>query len=206
VPGAVSHRLEQAAGTALCAETWYTWVPDDVRETWKEAGPRVHFEPAIAGEVVLNSSDTPMRTQIMSNYEDSVAIEMESAGVSQTAALSEGLQILTLRGISDHADPDKGSDDASGSQHRASAHAAAAAALVCERCPTRMDMPVRVRRRPLDGSDVDKPSFTDTDWVNALMAFGDMAKTDFRQNLLSDMGRILGLPHAFMGRRIRHGP
>lgn len=87
VPGAVSHRLEQAAGTALCAETWHTWVPDDVRETRKEAGPRVHFEPAIAGEVVLNSSDTPLRTQIMSNYEDSVAIEMESTGVSQTAAL-----------------------------------------------------------------------------------------------------------------------
>ncbi|PSM42578.1 hypothetical protein C6Y14_15380 [Streptomyces dioscori] len=38
----------------------------------------------------------------------------------------------------------------------------------------------------------------DTDWVNALMAFGDMSKADFRQALLSDMGRELGLSHAFM--------
>ncbi|MBV1936594.1 5'-methylthioadenosine/S-adenosylhomocysteine nucleosidase [Streptomyces sp. BV286] len=200
VPGAVSHRLEQAAGTALCAETWHAWIPDEVRETWKGAGPRVHFEPVIAGEVVLNSSDTPLRSQIVSNYEDSLAIEMESAGVTRAAALSEGLQILTIRGISDHADPDKGSDDASGSQHRASAHAAAAAAaLLCELLPdTDGRADPRSSRTIGPATDTDKPPSTDTEWANALMAFGDMSKADFRQALLSDMGKVLGLPHAFM--------
>ncbi|MCX4741895.1 5'-methylthioadenosine/S-adenosylhomocysteine nucleosidase family protein [Streptomyces antibioticus] len=200
VPGAVSHRLEQAAGTALCADTWHAWVPDDVRETWKGACPRVHFEPVVAGEVVLNSSDTPLRSLIMTHHEDSLAIEMESAGVARAAVLSEGLQILTLRGISDHADPDKRSDDASGSQHRASAHAAAAAAaLLCELLPdTEAHAGSRSSQTVGPATDVGKPSPTDVDWVNALMAFGDMSRADFRQNLLFDMGRILGLPHAFM--------
>ncbi|MFF9485480.1 hypothetical protein [Streptomyces sp. NPDC014676] len=197
---AVSHRLEQAAGMALCADTWHTWVPDNVREVWKGAGPRVHFEPIVAGEVVLNSSVAPLRTQITSDYDDALAIEMESAGVARAAALSEGLQILTLRGISDHADPDKGSDDASGSQHRASVHAAAAAAAVLrELLPdTNGHAGSRSSRTVMFTTDVDNSPFTDADWVDALMAFGDMSKANFRQNILSDMGRILGLPHAFM--------
>lgn len=136
VPGAVSHRLEQAAGIALCSESWRKWVPDEVRATWQEVGPRVHFQPIIAGEVVLNSSVTPLRDQITFHYGDALAIEMESAGVARVADLSEDLRILTLRGISDHANANKGVADASGSQHRASAHAAAAwAAFACELLP-----------------------------------------------------------------------
>ncbi|WP_443075184.1 5'-methylthioadenosine/S-adenosylhomocysteine nucleosidase family protein [Streptomyces sp. NBC_01483] len=68
VPGAVSHRLEQAAGIALCSETWRKWVPDEVRATWQGTGPHVHFQPIIAGEVVLNSPVAPLRDQITFHY------------------------------------------------------------------------------------------------------------------------------------------
>jgi nucleoside phosphorylase len=196
VTGAVSHKLEQAAGTALCARPWRTWVPDAVRATWQAPAPQVHFQPVIAGEVVLNSSDTPLRDQITFHYGDAVAIEMESAGVARVADLSQGLHILTLRGISDHADAGKAEADASGSQHRASAHAAAAvAALLCELLPDTTE-PV-VAHQTVHPATVNKIRAPDAEWVKALMAFGDMAKADFRQGLLSDMGRILGLPHAF---------
>ncbi|MEU6012106.1 hypothetical protein [Streptomyces sp. NPDC047453] len=197
VPGPVSHRLEQAAGTALCSETWREWVPEAVRATWQGIGPQIHFQPIIAGEVVLNTTDTPLRDQITFHYGDALAIEMESAGVARAANLSEDLQVLTLRGISDHADAGKTEADASGSQHRASAHAAAAtAALLCELLPEAAEPAGRRLTAPSSDA-VRKPPTPDVEWVNALMAFGDMAKMDFRQDLLSDMGRILGLPHAF---------
>ncbi|WUG43281.1 hypothetical protein OG550_02860 [Kitasatospora sp. NBC_00458] len=38
----------------------------------------------------------------------------------------------------------------------------------------------------------------DAVWVEALLAFGDMARAAFRQDVLTDMGRILDLPHPFL--------
>lgn len=198
VPGAVAHRLEQAAGIALCSESWRKWVPREMRATWQEDGPHVHFQPIIAGEVVLNSPVTPLRDQITFHYGDALAIEMESAGVARVADLSEDLRILTLRGISDHADANKSEADASGSQHRASAHAAAAAAAVaCELLPETAGSggsSLAVRSTGAIG----EASATEVEWVRALMAFDDISRGDFRHSLLTDMGRILGLPRAFM--------
>ncbi|MFI0761934.1 hypothetical protein ACH4PX_31585 [Streptomyces anulatus] len=198
VPGAVSHRLEQTAGVALCSESWREWVPEDVRATWQEEGPRVHFQPIAAGEVVLNSSVAPLRDQIAFHYGDALAIEMESAGVARVADLSEGLRILTLRGISDHADGDKGEADASGSQHRASAHAAAAsAALACELLPETAGAGGSSLTAGSAAAIGEAPA-PEAEWVSALMAFEDMGRGDFRHSLLADMGRVLGLPRAFM--------
>ncbi|MFF3995521.1 hypothetical protein ACFYX8_19805 [Streptomyces cyaneofuscatus] len=197
-PGAVSHRLEQAAGIALCTDSWRKWVPDEMRAAWHEGGPHVHFQPIIAGEVVLNSSDTPLRDQITFHYGDALAIEMESAGVTRVADLSEDLRVLTLRGISDHADADKAEADASGSQDRASAHAAAAAAaLMCELLPeTAGSGGPSLAARPAVA--IGEAAAAEAEWVRALMAFDDMSRGDFRHSLLADMGRVLGLPRAFM--------
>ncbi|MYW63651.1 hypothetical protein GTY65_06100 [Streptomyces sp. SID8379] len=190
--------MEQAAGIALCSESWRKWVPREMRATWQEDGPHVHFQPIIAGEVVLNSPVTPLRDQITFHYGDALAIEMESAGVARVADLSEDLRILTLRGISDHADANKSEADASGSQHRASAHAAAAAAAVaCELLPETAGSggsSLAVRSTGAIG----EASATEVEWVRALMAFDDISRGDFRHSLLTDMGRILGLPRAFM--------
>jgi nucleoside phosphorylase len=138
-PGAISHRLEQAAFAALQDDSWYERVPFELRET--ATPPPVHFAPIAAGEVVLNSLDAPLRQQISRHYADAVAIEMESAGIARAAVLTDGIRILTIRGISDHADGAKAVADAAGSQQRAAAHAAAATAAVVARAPARLGSP-----------------------------------------------------------------
>jgi 8-oxo-dGTP diphosphatase len=67
-------------------------------------GAAVHFESIAAGEVVLNSSASPLNEQLRWHYEDAAAIEMESAGVAQTAHVNDGTPTITVRGICDHAD------------------------------------------------------------------------------------------------------
>ncbi|WP_432837775.1 purine phosphorylase [Dactylosporangium sp. CA-092794] len=63
--------------------------------------PAVHFQPIAAGEVLLNSPSSPLTRQLRGQYNDAVAIEMESAGASSAAHLNGGLPMLTVRGISD---------------------------------------------------------------------------------------------------------
>ncbi|WFB08183.1 5'-methylthioadenosine/S-adenosylhomocysteine nucleosidase [Streptomyces sp. LX-29] len=128
VPGAVSHRLGQAAYAALVDDRWRLRIPPALRTS---LAPEVHHKPVAAGEVVLNSRTTPLYTQIIAeHYEDAAAVEMESAGIAKAAGLTDGLHILTVRGISDHADGAKAAADATGSQPRAAAHAAAALAEI----------------------------------------------------------------------------
>lgn len=136
---AISHRLEQAAFAALQDDSWYERVPVELRAT--ATPPPVHFAPIAAGEVMLNSLDAPLRQQIGRHYADAVAIEMESAGIARAAVLAEGTRILTIRGISDHADGAKAVADAAGSQRRAAAHAAAATAAVVTRVSSRLRSP-----------------------------------------------------------------
>ncbi|MFJ5228904.1 hypothetical protein ACIQBJ_03295 [Kitasatospora sp. NPDC088391] len=202
---AASHVLEQTAGVALGSDTWWVAAPD----LPSAHPPQVHFKPIVAAEVVLNSLDAPLRNQIDFHYGDAVAVEMESAGLYRVADLSRDLQVLTLRGISDHADEGKAGADAAGSQHRASVHAAAALrALLLELEP-------RPAPAPLPGSVAPSapapapapwigatpaepaPSPPDAELVDALMAFDDMSRTAFRQDLLSDLGHLLGLARPF---------
>lgn len=97
------YRLLQVAKYALQGDRWQD---------------RVHFKPIAAGEVVLNSAQSELSSQLREHYGDAVAIEMESAGVAQAAHLGT-LQTLTVRGISDKADGRKHQADAGGSQTRA---------------------------------------------------------------------------------------
>ena len=87
--------------------------------------PKVHFKPIAAGEVVLDSQMAPLARYLHLRFNDAVAIEMESAGVSQASHLNRSLPTLTIRGISDRTDGQKDIVDAGGSQAVASAHAAA---------------------------------------------------------------------------------
>jgi nucleoside phosphorylase len=90
------HELEQIARHVARAGTWAT---------------PVHFKPVAAGEVVLNSRETPLARQLRRNYNDAVAIEMESAGVSQAGHLNRSSPVLTVRGVSDKADGATYADD-----------------------------------------------------------------------------------------------
>nr|WP_307819007.1 hypothetical protein [Streptomyces sabulosicollis] len=97
--------------------------------------PSVHLKPVAAGEVVLNSADSPLRRQLRRNYQDAAAIEMEAAGVAQAAHLNAALPALIVRGISDRADGKKYDADAEGWQSRAARHAAAFALSVLRELP-----------------------------------------------------------------------
>lgn len=110
-----SHRLEQAAKEALGGDG---------------AGFQTHFKPIAVGDVVLADRKSDLAQHIHANYNDAVAIEMESAGVANAVHLAGEAGALIIRGISDKADPDKSDEDKGGSQPRAAGNAAAAAVAV----------------------------------------------------------------------------
>ncbi|MFB9832003.1 5'-methylthioadenosine/S-adenosylhomocysteine nucleosidase family protein [Actinoallomurus acaciae] len=88
-------------------------------------GPRCHFKPIAAGEVLLDSRSSPLARRLKDHYNDAAAVEMESAGVAIAGHLNQSLPVLIVRGISDHADGSKGVTDKKGSQDTAARHAAA---------------------------------------------------------------------------------
>jgi nucleoside phosphorylase len=138
------HALEQQARAALRDDRWISRIRgaagarQQVDALLRDAGrpfplvrwpvttlPKVHFKPVAAGEVVLGSDRSALAQRLRTVYSDAVAVEMESAGVAQAAHLAGSLPVLSIRGISDHADGRKAKADAAGSQERAAAHAAA---------------------------------------------------------------------------------
>jgi nucleoside phosphorylase len=123
------HELDQISRYVARSGSWIKLLtPDSIQQP-----PTVHFKPIAAGEVLLNSRDTPLAQQLLRTYNDAVAIEMESAGVSQAGHLNRSLPVLTVRGISDKADGAKHTTDGAGWQPVAAAHAAAfAVALAAE--------------------------------------------------------------------------
>lgn len=114
-----AHELLDLAQHLAITRSWTGSSADDSSRRFD-----VHFKPIAAGEVVLNSRDTPLARQLRSHYNDAVAIEMESAGVAQAAHLNQSLPTLTVRGISDRSDGNKRTADADGWQSVAAANAA----------------------------------------------------------------------------------
>ncbi|MEU6200406.1 5'-methylthioadenosine/S-adenosylhomocysteine nucleosidase [Streptomyces sp. NPDC047061] len=106
----VPYRLDQAAHKAL----------ED----------RAEFKPVAVGDVVLADDDAELREFLRAHYNDAVAIEMEGTGFAHAAHVSEKLNAMIIRGISDKAGADKGRTDKEGSQRRAAANAARAAVAV----------------------------------------------------------------------------
>jgi adenosylhomocysteine nucleosidase len=115
------YALEQLARYIARNRSWHRLLAPDARRH----PPAVHLKPIAAGEVTLNSRTTPLAQQLHRNYNDAVAIEMESAGVAQAGHLNGSLPVLTVRGISDKADGGKHLADEKGWQPIAAANAAA---------------------------------------------------------------------------------
>ncbi|MER7577994.1 5'-methylthioadenosine/S-adenosylhomocysteine nucleosidase [Streptomyces sp. NPDC126514] len=106
----VSYRLDQAARKAL-ADT-------------------VQFKPIAVGDVVLADHESDLAKFLQDNYGDAVAIEMEGTGFAHAAHVSDKLNAMIIRGISDKADGDKAEAEKQGWQEQAAANAAAAVAAV----------------------------------------------------------------------------
>ncbi|GAA1036366.1 5'-methylthioadenosine/S-adenosylhomocysteine nucleosidase [Virgisporangium ochraceum] len=106
------HELEQLAG--YIAQTM----------SWTDEAPAVHLKPVAAGEVLLDSLAGPVVELIRRHYNDAVAIDMESGGAALAGHLNHSLPVLSIRGISDHANGGKRSADRSGWQRVAARNAA----------------------------------------------------------------------------------
>lgn len=98
--------------------------------------PEVRFGPIAAGEVVQDSAISEHANWVRQNYNDALAIEMESAGVAQAAHLNNSLPLIVVRGISDRADGSKVTTDGANWQPKAAANAAAFAAALAEELVT----------------------------------------------------------------------
>ncbi|TVL89281.1 5'-methylthioadenosine/S-adenosylhomocysteine nucleosidase [Streptomyces sp. SAJ15] len=150
------HELDQLARHLARTGAWTDRLPPGRRPP-----PQVHFKPIAAGDVVLNSRNTPLAEQLRRTYNDAAAIEMESAGVSHAGHLNRSLPVLTVRGISDKADGLKRPTEDATWQPVAAAHAAAfAVALV-----TRLTGP-----RPEGAEGAERDTEAEADAVNAAAA------------------------------------
>lgn len=117
------HELEQIAHVVSRDDSWHSGLPD---------APAVRFRPIAAGEVVLNSRETPLARQLRRHYADAAAIELESAGTAKAAHLNR-VPFLTVRAISDKADGHKHETDGRGWQSVAARNAAAFTIAVAAR-------------------------------------------------------------------------
>lgn len=128
-----AHALVQAARHALRGSNWLTAASPRFDAP---GNVRVHFKPIGAGDVVLNSPDSPLKEQLQVHYNDVAAVEMESAGMAHAAHIG-GVDVLTVRGISDKADGKKYASDDARNQPRAARLAAAAAVAILRSLPPR---------------------------------------------------------------------
>ncbi|SMD20961.1 5'-methylthioadenosine/S-adenosylhomocysteine nucleosidase [Lentzea albidocapillata] len=117
----ISHDLEQLARRIRRTRAWC----EPLAPPGEAQRPEVHFEAIAAGDVVLNSTTSPVANALHRNYNDAVAVEMESAGSALAAHLAGRVATATVRGISDHADGTKSVTDGQGGQRRAARNAAA---------------------------------------------------------------------------------
>ncbi len=114
----LSHPVHQIAAHLERSGDWARQLPGG-------PPPRVHFGPVAAGEIAHYSAVSDARQWLRDHYSDTVAVEMEAAGVAQAGHLNDALPTIMVRGISDYADEGKSVTDDAGWQPRAAANAAA---------------------------------------------------------------------------------
>lgn len=134
----IAHGADQIARHVSRTGAWRQGIPVSERP------PAVHFAPIAAGEVVLNSTRSPLARRIRDSYNDAAAIEMEAAGVAQAGHLNGRLPVVVVRGISDRADGTKEATDRAQWQSRAAANATAYATVLAE------NLSAEERRHPRD--------------------------------------------------------
>ncbi|WP_327255092.1 phosphorylase family protein [Streptomyces sp. NBC_01244] len=84
---------------------------------------RAHFRPIATGDAALADPESEISRFIRRNHNDVVAIDMEGSGPAHAADLNGPLDVVVIRGISDHADAAHKSA-APGAQERAAERAA----------------------------------------------------------------------------------
>ncbi len=95
-----------------------------ILSTKKRNSPSIIIKPIAAGEKVVTETRSEVYKLIRTNYNDTVAVEMEGSGFYTACRANEGLQFLIIRGISDLL-KNKEQTDKSGYQEIAAKNASA---------------------------------------------------------------------------------
>jgi nucleoside phosphorylase/antitoxin (DNA-binding transcriptional repressor) of toxin-antitoxin stability system len=102
-----SYRLEQTA-RHIRRLAWHDQIGEcDDRHCDRTT---VHMKPIAAGEVLLDSSSSPVRDLLHRSYNDAAAIEMEGVGFLEAAHANNDVPAIVIRGISDIAAQKRESD------------------------------------------------------------------------------------------------
>lgn len=158
--------------------------------------PRVFLGAIAAGEQVVTSTQSESYKLIRDVYNDALAVEMESYGFLKAAQAHSGLEALAVRGVSDLLEG-KAEADESGSQERASRHAAAFAFDVLAKL-TLPDKTIRteirevIREVQAAGSDRDR---TPGDQI-VIASGGSVAdqNSPFTQVTITSTGDVASIP------------
>ncbi|QYN22941.1 5'-methylthioadenosine/S-adenosylhomocysteine nucleosidase [Amycolatopsis sp. DSM 110486] len=140
----LSHRADQIARSLKRDGTWSRSLSAESQGNT----PRVHLGPIAAGDVVLDSRLSDVAELLRKNYNDAVAVEMESAGLALAGHLNENIPAVTIRGISDHAGGEKELTDREGWQGPASRNAAAFAVALAAALDDGRDGEGRAKEEP----------------------------------------------------------
>ena len=142
--------------------------------------PRVFVAPIAAGDKVIASERSEVRTFLRNNFNDSLAVEMEGGGFLEVLHRYEGVRGLVVRGISDLIEG-KSQAEVRGSQELAARHAAAFAFEVLS-C--------------MDGDTVRGPATRYSPWDSQRFARVVFAIGSYRNGLdqvLPEVARLEGL-------------
>lgn len=133
----IAHELDQAARRVQRARKWH----EPLAPPGEAQSPEVYFEAIAAGDVVLDSKTSLVAEALHHNYNDAVAVEMESAGFAAAGHLAGRTATATVRGISDYADGSKSVTDGRGGQRLAARNAAAFAVALAAKVHDSSDAP-----------------------------------------------------------------
>ncbi|MFI8301462.1 SAV_2336 N-terminal domain-related protein, partial [Streptomyces nigra] len=148
---------------------------------------RVHFMPIAMSDFVWEAAAFEIARHVRENYSDAGAIEMEGSGVLQEAAegLSDQVDALVIRGISDRADAERRKVYPSGSQQRAAEQAAAVMMVVLRR--------LRPRHGGEDTHRLEGGSRDGQERTALLAALAEGAGGDAGRRAVGDLARTVGL-------------
>jgi len=118
--GQTKYHLVQRVKVEARKDKWLLHLMDSI----PDPQPRIYVEPIAAGEKVVSSTRSAVYKFLRSNYNDTVAVEMEGYGFLTAAYANPQVDALVIRGISDLIDK-KAQTDKAGMQRIASHHAAA---------------------------------------------------------------------------------
>ncbi len=119
--GRPSYRLEQRAEVEAAKKDWHKRLADKL----PNPEPRVHLGPIAAGGSVITSFDSNTEKLLQANYDDTLAVEMESYGFLEAVhRTDQKVEALIIRGISDLIN-DKAEAEAQHWQEVAALHASA---------------------------------------------------------------------------------